>query len=173
VLLDSYDKLLYNILMKKQLPPDKEIVKMYQDGLSAKAIADKLGCHQATILQHLKNAGCERRSFSEAHKLGYASGRRKVTVKSGEDHYMWKGGVAKRDYRNVVKKVKCDVCGGRLNLGIHHKDLDHYNNSEENLQVLCVSCHMSLHKQAYWDAIHSGSVPEKSNGPVGWNRKEE
>ena len=48
---------------------------------------------------------------------------------------------------------------------------DHYDNRPENLQVLCVSCHMSLHKRAYWEAIHNDEDPPVSNGPIGWDRE--
>ena len=49
-------------------------------------------------------------------------------------------------------------------------DFFHFDDRPENIQVLCVSCHMSLHKKAYWDAIHAGVVPTMSNGRVGWRK---
>ncbi len=63
-----------------------------------------------------------------------------------------------------------DRCGTKKHLGLHHVDFDHYNDDPSNLAVLCVSCHMSLHKKAYWDAVHDGSEPRRSNGPVGWKK---
>jgi hypothetical protein len=73
-------------------------------------------------------------------------------------------------YKRTAKRERCAACGSSLNLSVHHQDFDHYNNNPENLQVLCVSCHMRLHKQAYWDAIHEGKIPQRSNGPIGWLR---
>ena len=154
--------------MKRKLPSNEILVQEYEGGLSADAIAQKYGVTHGAVLYNLKNAGCKMRDLSEAHKLGYKTGRKKVSVKSGADHYLWKGGKENRDYRKKIKKEICANCGSSDNLGIHHIDFDHYNNLESNLQVLCVSCHMSLHKQAYWDAIHSGRIQKKSNGRAGW-----
>ncbi len=90
----------------------------------------------------------------------------------GPDNARYKHGRTCGTY--VYKKTtreRCETCGSTRSLAVHHKDFDHYNNDPENLQVLCVSCHMSLHKQMYWDAIKEGKTPQKSNGPVGWYRE--
>jgi len=93
---------------------------------------------------------------------------RRVSKIRGDKHWCWKGGRARRPYRRKIKKSVCGKCGTTKSLGIHHKDFDHYNDAPENLEVLCVGCHMSLHKTAYWKAVHSGKNPPLSNGPVGW-----
>ena len=88
----------------------------------------------------------------------------------GDKHWLWKGGKSVRRYREVVEKVECASCGGKLNLCIHHLDLDHYNNDPDNLQVLCVSCHLSLHKTLYWEAYRAGEETPKSNCAPGWDK---
>ena len=163
---------------------------MYRSGMSTGEIAERCGVKPVTVYSLLSRIGEPMRSVSEAARIRGERGRsnpsrywlgktqppemveRRVSKIRGENHYLWKGGDSLRPYRGKVKKESCETCGSRLNLGIHHRDFDHFNNAEENLSVLCVSCHMALHKQAYWDAIHSGQAPPKSNGPVGWNRKE-
>lgn len=42
-------------------------------------------------------------------------------------------------------KNQCERCGTMQKLGVHHKDRDVTNNSPENLQTLCPTCHASLH----------------------------
>ena len=74
-------------------------------------------------------------------------------------------------YRKKIVKITCNKCGSKLNLGIHHKDFDHYNNNETNLQVLCVHCHLSLHKTEYWDAVRNGRKPKKSTAPCRWKKQ--
>lgn len=50
-----------------------------------------------------------------------------------------------------IKENKCECCGlsewmGRpIPLELHHKDFDHYNNTLDNLQILCSNCHMQAH----------------------------
>lgn len=39
---------------------------------------------------------------------------------------------------------KCEVCGKSAH-HIHHKDLNHKNNSPENLQYVCTLCHANIH----------------------------
>lgn len=43
---------------------------------------------------------------------------------------------------------KCSICvemEGQID--VHHKDKNRKNNTIENLQVLCASCHAKIHKQ--------------------------
>lgn len=50
-----------------------------------------------------------------------------------------------------VKEAKCECCGlsqwmgNPIPLELHHKDFNHYNNSLDNLQILCANCHMQAH----------------------------
>lgn len=50
-----------------------------------------------------------------------------------------------------VKEAKCECCGlsqwmgNPILLELHHKDFNHYNNSLDNLQILCANCHMQAH----------------------------
>jgi len=39
----------------------------------------------------------------------------------------------------------CQECGSTILVGIHHKDRNPLNNSNENLVTLCASCHTKLH----------------------------
>lgn len=53
----------------------------------------------------------------------------------------------KRLIANSLKEYRCENCGisewnGKpINLEIHHVDGNHYNNSLDNLQILCPNCH--------------------------------
>ena len=57
----------------------------------------------------------------------------------------------KRLIEDKVKEEKCEICGlsewmGKpIPLELHHKDLNHYNNDINNLQILCANCHMQAH----------------------------
>ncbi len=43
------------------------------------------------------------------------------------------------------RKDKCEKCGVRRDLHVHHRDEDISNNDPENLQTLCASCHGKWH----------------------------
>ena len=174
---------------KRKLPPNQEVIDMYQSGMSTGEIAEKCNVKPVTVCSLLSRLNVVMRNPKEAAVLRTKNGRckavkywlgkkqprdmveKRISKIRGSKHYLWKGGNNKRPYRNVVKKEICSECGSRLNLCIHHIDYDHYSNHPDNLQVLCVSCHLSLHKQSYWDAIHQGKTPPKSNGKVGWIKK--
>jgi transposase len=136
----------------RKLPPSDVVVELYRSGLSGRAIGDIYGVAGSAVLRILKQAEEPRR----------------CRANSGERNGRYKDGSQSRAYRSVVSKALCAKCGSSENLGIHHKDFDHYNNAESNLEVLCVGCHMSLHKTEYWAARREGREPRKSNGPVGW-----
>lgn len=173
----------------RKLPPNEEVIAMYRSGMSCGEIAERTGVAPITVTSLLRRLGEPRRTTQEAADLREQRGRgkpsrfwlgkkqpadmveRRTSKIRGEAHYLWKGGKSRRAYREAITKEVCSRCGAIENLGIHHKNLDHYDNDPSNLEVLCVSCHSSTHKQAYWDAVHAGQEPPKSNAPIGWSRK--
>ncbi len=179
----------YNVCMPiRKLPPNDMIVGLYRSGLSTGEIAERFGVKPVTVHSLLVRIGEPRRSAAEAAKIRDAKGRavhesywkgkkqpaemveRRVSKIRGEAHYLWKGGKERRPYCKLVTKESCQLCSCKENLGVHHVDFDHYNDAPENLQVLCVSCHMSVHKTAYWEAKRAGTPIPKSNGRVGWTK---
>lgn len=45
-----------------------------------------------------------------------------------------------------LDQTHCEICGKEGKLDIHHKDFNEQNNNIDNLQVLCRSCHMKIHR---------------------------
>lgn len=49
--------------------------------------------------------------------------------------------------RDGIKEKKCEICGLSIWQGVevplelHHKDGNHFNNTLDNLQILCPNCH--------------------------------
>lgn len=150
----------------------KKILSEYYLGrkLSTREIAKLLGVSQWTVCRKLKEFGIKARSYSEnkmpvpkgsklleAHRKAISDHHKNdpnwhTKNRLNEDHYNWKGGV--RVYR--TKKLStvplaCSACGAReivrkrSNLYVHHIDEDRSNNSLDNLQVLCASCHRKTH----------------------------
>lgn len=69
----------------------------------------------------------------------------------GESNNNWVGGTS--DGRNArywafkvyKRKPICERCGSTDNIHVHHKNRDRDDNSDENLEILCQSCHMKEH----------------------------
>lgn len=75
---------------------------------------------------------------SEESKINYSKSKQK------DKNSQWKGGISQDFYRQFLKD-KCEKCNS-IATTIHHRDRDRKNNSEENLQSLCRSCHLNIHK---------------------------
>lgn len=173
---------------KRILPPNEILIADYESGLSSAQIAEKYGAVNGSVVtKHLRSAGVQMRDGGETRHLMYKNGslqptaywtgkkqppemiESRVSKIRGENHYLWKGGESKRDYRDVIEKHECAKCQITKDLCIHHIDFDHFNNAIENLQVLCNGCHISLHKTEYWRCKREG-IEYKSNAPIGWDR---
>ena len=65
------------------------------------------------------------------------------------------GSYRRRIYRKKVMK-SCERCGfvaeHRCQLDVHHKDGDHKNHADENLETLCANCHryITLMTKGHW-----------------------
>lgn len=170
----------------RKLPSNEIIIDLYRSGLSCGEIAEIHNVAAVTVTSLLTRIGEPRRSVKEAAMIRSLHGRsrpasywlgkkqpyemveKRISKIRGEKHGIWKDGESRRPYRKLVKKERCITCGNQEKLCVHHKDFDHGNNLINNLEVLCVSCHMRLHKSLYWESIRQGLTPAKSNKRSGW-----
>lgn len=122
-------------------PRRAEIWALYANGAkSQQEMADGYGVTLAGFQRALKRMGIPSKSRG---RPGAANGR-------------FKHGREVRIYRSMVEKDRCVRCDATENLCIHHKDEDHYNNTPGNLEVMCMSCHSSMHKKAWWNSRKDG-----------------
>ncbi len=175
------------ILSKKD---QDEIIELYLSGMSSGEIYDsgKFNISKPTILRFLSSKNVTIRDPKQASKLRSERGRAHISsywkgkefskehkeniskAITGKKNPRYVDGKQSNLYRKGIKKIQCKECESKKNLCIHHIDFDHFNNNPDNLEVICVSCHMSLHKKMYWDSIKKGEKPMKSNGIIGWKR---
>ena len=118
-----------------------EIVARYVNGpCSQKELAEFYGVSPAAIQKALKRMGI----------------KTKGRGRSGEANGRYKDGSQSTLYRKVVEKKNCNRCGATENLCVHHQDENRKNNIPANLEVLCMSCHSTHHKQNWWNSQKTG-----------------
>lgn len=118
-----------------------EIVRLYAAGTWSQAqLAEHYGVSQQAVAKALA-------------RMGIASNPRSRT---GQQNGRYKDGSESTAYRRMIAKDACVRCGATENLCIHHKDEDHTNNVLSNLEVMCMSCHSSMHKAEWWRSQKGG-----------------
>ena len=89
------------------------------------------------------------KNIEERREYGRKAYRKRIKINGYSSSFKSRNGV-----KILSKMDKCEICGTRDKLQIHHKDNQGRfnvknglkpNNKLTNLQVLCISCHSSLH----------------------------
>lgn len=78
----------------------------------------------------------------------------------GDKHPNWRGGISFEPYGiefNEILKEKirerdkiCQLCGNKKSESVHHMDYNKRNNQEDNLILLCRSCHTKTNYNREW-----------------------
>lgn len=140
---------IYSVLERYSVPKRSrfkydgaEIIRLYGELGTAKAVADKLGCCYQTVSKHLKWQG---QNIPRGCRC------------PGDKHYNWQGGRSKEPYppgwTNALKEAirqrdnrKCRLCArseenNKTRLCVHHIDYDKENLDPRNLLSFCSACH--------------------------------
>lgn len=152
--------------MKKTIIDKNILVEMYKTK-SAYAIAKHFGCDTNTIISRLKEYNIPTRDYSASQKNRFKQNpeshgwkgkkhsdeqRREWSIERfgkyrGKENPAYKNGQwAGRWYRRF-RGSKCEICGSTIDLCMHHKDGDHFNNSPENWITVCRNCHIKIHTE--------------------------
>ncbi len=120
-----------------------EIVRLYETEMRPQQkVAEHFGVTLAAMQKAMARLGIQARSRANH---GPRNGR-------------FRDGKASTIYRAMIAKGACRQCSATTNLCVHHKDGDHMNNTPDNLEVLCMSCHSRMHKKAWWDSRKAGQL---------------
>lgn len=94
-------------------------------------------------IERKRNAAGRLEDFCRFSKRKYCSTecRDKAQMKPDTEIKRCEAHLRARKFR----KECCELCASMTNLQVHHKDKNEWNNSPENLQTLCASCHNHLH----------------------------
>lgn len=126
----------------------EEILQWIEEEKPKTYIAQQLQCKQSTLNSYLKKMDIEYKG--QQNKKGQQKGPNvyKPAMYYIENNIPIKTIVLKdKLYRDGLKEKKCEICGLTewqgvpLVLELHHKNCNHFDNSLDNLQILCPNCH--------------------------------
>lgn len=103
--------------------------------------------------RHCETCGTqlERRRHESGRLEGYRDFMRRRFCSLSCANSRSKGGESRNAYLYHARKFlkgACECCGATSELHAHHIDTDWKNNTEANIQTLCVFCHQ------FWHAMH-------------------
>ena len=147
-----------DILEKKE-----EILRLIDEETPNYKIAEYLNCKVDTLKKYYKKLDIDYKG--QQNKQGQQKGPNKYIsamdyINSGKPITSHK--LKLKLIKDGIKECKCELCGvsewlGKpLPLELHHKDGNHYNNSLENLIILCPNCH----------SVQPGNSGSKHNIPL-------
>lgn len=81
----------------------------------------------------------------------------------------WKGGCSSKSYRKIAFEelglpMECMSCG-ETTVAVHHNDKNRSNNTKENLEIYCRSCHTTYHNRNGdngWSILNKRYIPKIS-----------
>ena len=135
--------------IKENLPLVNEMIENKRPKFE---IARVLGIKYNTLDRNLKLLGIEYKGNPNRKGIPHLEGR--VLL---EEYFNGSRNVTAPKLRNKlieegIKEEKCECCGlsewmgKKIPLELHHKNMNHYDNSLENLQILCSNCHALAHE---------------------------
>lgn len=116
---------------------------------------------KARVRQYRADHEEERRGYSRRHYRDN-SDRYKENVRRWQQEHQF-------PYHGILDRAgverRCVECGAVDDLCVHHIDGNHGNDSLDNLQWMCMSCHSRLHARIRREAVEAPS--EAREGAVG------
>ena len=133
-------------MRKDILERKEEIIKMIDDKEPKSKICKLLDCRPSTLETYLNLMNIEYKGNQGM------SGKKTDSKRKSAVEYMGKETVITSKLRlklieDGLKKKECEICeistwqGKDLPLELHHIDGNRFNNTIDNLQILCPNCH--------------------------------
>lgn len=146
-----------------------EILQWIEEKQPKRFIAAQLQCKQETLNHYLKEMGIE--YAGQQNKKGQQKGPniyKSATEYLGTNKQIKSSDLKYKLLRDDLKDYKCEKCGlstwlnEEIPLELHHIDGNHYNNSFENLIILCPNCHaLEENRQTKKDYIIKNQIPRE------------
>lgn len=126
-----------------------EFVKTCRESASMAQAAVELGMNYKTLCFHAKRLGCflPNQAGKGARKKPSKAPVSLMTIFSGRHKTYQSHKLKIRLIKEGIKRHVCESCeltiwqGKPIPLELHHQDGNRFNNSLENLKLLCPNCH--------------------------------
>lgn len=142
--------------MRKDIIEKKdEIIEMISRNEPKISICNFLNCKPVTLNSYLKKLGIEykgnpglkgkKNSPNETSYKEYTENGKRISACK----------LKNKLFKQGVKEKKCELClrtewnGKNIPLELHHINCNHYDNSLDNLKILCPNCHAQLQANSH------------------------
>lgn len=132
--------------MQTNLPSDAEVVAAYNNSASINSVAKQFGISWSAARNIVTRLGLTLPPPRKPRTSTYTA--EDVREQYLSNKYPVESSVLRQLLISTgIKEARCEICGyefwrgARIPLDLHHKNGDHYDNTEDNLMVLCPTCH--------------------------------
>ena len=128
------------------LEQQDQIEQWIQEKRTKAFICNKLHCKPETLNSYLKKMGIEYKG-QPGLKDKTQNNLYKTAEEYAKSNNVKSSKLKEKLIKEGIKKDECEICGisywqgVKLTLELHHIDGNHFNNSFDNLQILCPNCH--------------------------------
>ena len=136
-----------NVLISRH----SEVEELVNQKLPFAEIARRLQVARDTATTYIKKHWPDYKGNQGSKNRIYSNRRTPILERIGRGAHVTPGDIRRRLIEAGYKEQKCECCGlsewmdKPIPLELHHKNLNHWDNSLENLQILCSNCHMQAH----------------------------
>lgn len=129
-----------------------EVMKMIERKQPLRTIAQFLNVKVDTLKRWLKQFNIHYKGNQNRTGQPHYEQRIPVSEYLGTGKPIESKQLKKKLIEEGLKEEKCECCGldtwygYKIPLALHHKDGNHFNNTFDNLQILCFNCHALKHK---------------------------
>lgn len=135
--------------MQTNLPTDDEFIAFYNNSASINSVAKHFGIKWSVARNIVTRLGLTPPLPRKPRTSTYTA--EDVREQYLSNKYPVESSVLRQLLISTgIKEAKCELCGyefwrgARIPLDLHHKNGNHYDNTEDNLMVLCPTCHASI-----------------------------
>ena len=124
-----------------------DILKCIEENQSKSFICKELNCKPETLNSYLKKMGIDYKGNQGGKNIKNSSRYISAINYADKQDGVKSHTLKKKLIKDNIKEYKCEICGLSEWLGVpiplelHHKNCNHYDNSLDNLQILCPNCH--------------------------------